>query len=377
MKIKRSHIRIKIFAVVLLILSFSGLLYSSEIFFHEEFIDKDGDFIHNMHSVNDDGSMPINIGYGAMPKLSPNKKYLSFIKATPEYSGQPSFSQMIIMDGRNDRKNITDTKGNIISETDIIFRGEEYLGEKIIRYCWHPNSESLAYAMVEGPNRRDGFIYIFNIKTGKTTKIYNFKYNMYTDAIWATTLEWSPDGKYLLFYTTTSEKKRNGIYIIDPETKLVRLVSEDGALPRFVDNNRIVFIVKSSIWIIDIRSNEKTEIIDTKLKIIDLSNVIGEKLVIQVFPEIDTPTLHLFDFGDNTVKVLQFEEHIFFCPKLSPDGNKMTVIGKLKNRTTTAGFYIYDFKLKKITLLKKLMTEGSKGFWYGVYFGYGNNSSWN
>lgn len=56
----------------------------------------------------------------------------------------------------------------------------------------------------------------------------------------------------------------------------------------------------------------------------------------------------------------------------------MTVIGaKVEEDNTMVGYYVYDLKTKEITLLKKLKGEKNEGFWFGLYFGYGNHTSWN
>ena len=242
------------FVTVMAILVFANISYAGDILFHEEFTDTEIPEAV-MYRVEDDGSDLTNIGNGAFPQRSPNKNYFSFIT----YAYQ--FGQLLIRDEISHE--ILQTQKD--SENLV-------LQPCSIRYCWYPDSKRVAYAAILQRNTHEGFIYIFDTKTRQTKKVHHFKYSRYSDAIWGTTLTWSPDGKYLLFNTPGMDSKNEDttvISLIDPKIESVKTL-EIGYLPRFVNDKKIVFTTGLSIWITDIDNGKKSKILDTQYPVVSL-----------------------------------------------------------------------------------------------------------
>ncbi len=377
--------------VFLSILMIPQLSFCDEILFHELI------FNHKliettMYSVNDDGSGPVKLGDGEFAKRSPDKTYLSYIKLDPPYYRFETWGDLVIKNVKSGEvipvQNFSRVDCNKV-QCNIIMRQPGHkktdsvvLPNCTINYCWNPDSTRVAYATILGLSMRDGFVYVFDVKTRKATRLHHFKYHSFTTVPWGISMSWSPDGKRLLFNTADIETKdinKLNIYLIDPETQTKKSV-ENGCLPRFVDNKTIIFSTGATIWRKNIETGEKTKVIDIQGVVSSISRVRQNRVLLQVAPG-ENPTsgpskLYSLNIETHQLKQINVENYIFYCPHISPDGKKMTVIGA-DLAEKRFGYFVYDFQTKKVILLKALnIDENSRGLLMGTVFGYGNHAHW-
>ncbi len=349
------------------------LIYGDDILLHE-ISNKEV----NMYSVTPDGSTVKTLGRGMFPQRSPNKNYLSYINVLPEQYGVSAEEGHLV---------IKDLKRMMSFQVEDHLLEDHHLIESIICYCWRPDSKSVAFATLFGPDRLDGYICVFDLSTRKTRKVAQFKrYYDYEVAIIFTRLEWSPDGKYLVFSSPSEKPKRQeDIKLINPDNGETKIISKNGYFPSFINNELILFVAgseKSEIWTMHYDGSEKKRIFDVKSAVLRPTKIVNNRMIIQT-QEIGKGSqspfkLYLLNIKEKHLETINVENYILLCPNISPDGKKMTVFGmNYKLETENIGYYIYDFDTKNISLLKDLQYEEDRGFWWGLYLGYGNSTNWN
>lgn len=352
----------------------SNVTYANDILFHE-FIDEQA----VMYSVKANGSNLTNIAYGMFPQRSPDKNFISYVELRPKIPGQKQFpadlGQLIVEDKKD--KKLFRIKGysNI---------GKLNYQHFTIRHCWHPDSKCIAFVAILGTSG-DGFIYHHNIKTQETRIIKHFRYKAFADALWGATLQWSPDGKYLAFSCPSEPNKPAKwqlISLIKFQKEARETLTEEGRLPRFIDSGRILFIKQTSIWTVCTNGTKKTKLLDINSPILSSTRVVNNEIILQVrsndrsseFPF----NLYLVDIKTKRLENIKVKDYYFLCPKMSPDGTKITVFGLKPGREeANIGYYVYNLETKQTSLIKKLIYNDDKGFWWGLYTGYGNSTSWN
>lgn len=363
-----------LFGILFATQSFSNVIYANDIMFHE-FIDEQA----VMYRVNSNGSNLTNIGYGMFPQCSPDKKFISYVELRPKISGQQLFPAdlgQLIVENKKEKK--------IIRIKGSSKMGNLHYQHFTIRHCWHPNSKSIAFVAILGPSG-DGFIYYYSIKTQETKVIKRFRYKAFSDALWGTTLRWSPDGKYLAFSCPGEPNKPMNwqlFSLTNFQKEVSAALTIEGRLPRFIDSGRILFIKQSAIWTVHTDGTKIKKLLELSSTIMSSTRVVNNKIILQIqsndksseFPF----NLYLVDIKTKRLENIKVEDYYFLCPKMSPDGTKITVFGlKPRREEPDIGYYVYNLENRQTSLLKKLIYNDDKGFWWGLYTGYGNSTSWN
>jgi len=354
-----NKIFLKLFSVLIASLSLFGIAHVGDILFHEEI---GGQPI--MYRVSPDGTGVREIGHGLSPKWSSDKKFISYVGTDPENIGE-----LVVADPRGKE---------VFSIKKIRDIGS------IIRYCWNPKSKSIAFVTVFG--RHEGSVSNYDIETKNIKILHKAQFKDLDEALVATTLEWSPDGEQLLFSAGSLFSKGQNIALVNAKKATVKTLSDLGTLPRFTGKDRVLFVIGSEIWTIHTDGSNKRRLLDLESPVMNSSRAVNNKIILQV-SEKDMPgkaKLFLFDIENIRLEEIKVESYLLLCPKISPDGNKFTAIGlKLKNRELVSekeaepGYYVFDLKTNKVTLLKRFEPDKGEGFWFGVYLGYGNHTSWN
>lgn len=363
-----------LFGILIVTQLIPNVSYANDILFHE-FIDEQA----VMYGVKTNGSNLTNIGYGMFPQSSPDKKFISYVELRPKMPGRKQFpadlGQLIVEDKKE--KELFRIKG--YSNIDNL-----NYQHFTIRHCWHPDSKSIAFVAILGPSG-DGFIYYHSIKTQKTRIIKHFRYKAFADALWGTTLQWSPDGKYLVFSCPGERNKLANwqiINFVNFQKEASATLTEEGRLPRFIDSDRILFIKQSAIWTVRTDGTKKTKLLDVNSPILSSTRVVNNKIILQIrsndrsseFPF----DLYLFEIKKTRLENIKIKDYHILCPKMSPDGIKITAFGlKPGKEEVNIGYYVHNLETKQTSLLKKLTYNDDRGFWWGLYSGYGNSTSWN
>ena len=336
-----------------------------EILFHELYEDT-----MEMYAISDTEATLRNIGQGIYPAKSANKHYLAYIQLFKMRNG--GFSP-----ANPGRIAIRDLKEN--KPVKYISNGRI---EFIPCFRWRPDGKSLAYISLAGPGLREGCIYIYNPADETSRKVLTFGYESFDSGFGGTDLEWSPDGKDLLF-TALDRNNPGGIMkLIHAAEGSATVWTESGRRPRFVDDRRILYIAGKEIMTIGRDGGGKKQLMDIGSSIITVSQVAGGRAVVMTKKAAggsEIPyTLYLLDISKKRAKEIGGDEPAFLCPVISPDGKKMTALGvKLGPERPEIGYYVYDFKTREHSCLKMLEKELSRGFWWSVYSGGGNSTSWN
>jgi len=357
---------------------FPKSIYSDEILFHERSNNK-----MNMYSIKPDGSDLKSLGPGRYPQRSPDKNYLSYIKFIPHHYIISLWGQGSLV--------IKDLKRNVSFQVEDHLQGERFPIEHIICYCWSPDSKSVAFATLFGPGKGDGYICVFDLRTQKTRKVVQFRRDgVKNENIFISTrLEWSPDGKYLVFSSPVKILNDNkSIKLINPNNGKIKIIAKNSSFSSFINNKSILFVTGyegvegAEIWTMHIDGSEKMKIFNLKLPIILTSKAVNNKVIFQTSETKNgQPILQFLDIKEKYLITIKVEDYILLCPNISPDGNKMTVFG-MNNKLGKGniGFYIFDFETNNISLLKDLQYDElseDKGFWFGALYGYGNSTNWN
>lgn len=336
-------------------LSLLDIVYSSDILFHEQ---TGGETI--IYKVSPDGTGLRKIGNGFSPQWSPDNKFITYIDPK-------TFGEFVFKDSGG-------KESFRIKEKEL-----ENVGS-IIQYAWNPKSESIAFVSVYG--RHKGVVSCFNLKTKKIKPLHKIEFDDLDVAIISTTLEWSSDGELLLF------SKEQGITLIDSKNETVTKILDIGTLPRFIEKDRILFIIGSEIWTINIDGSNKKKLFDTGTSVMNTSKVVNKKILLQLevknlFGELPSKML-LLDLSNNRAKEVTLGKYLFLCPNIAPDGIKFTSFGmKLKNgelvsgQYVESGYYVFDLETEKVTVLKKSEAYKNGGFWSGIYLNCGSHPSWN
>ncbi len=352
--------------IVTLILS--SIAYGGNILLHEE--------VGNqpiIYSISPDGTNLKKIGQGLSPQWSPDRKFISYVE--PMKGTDPTI-----------------VKGLVVTEhggKEVFRIGGTKDITSIIRYRWNPDSKGIALVTVLG--RHQGTIAYYDIKTKQLKSLHKIEFRDIDEAFLETTLEWSPDGRQLLFSSRALLPKGQGVVLINTNDGATKNLSDVGILPRFV-GGKVFFVIGSEIWTTNLDGSDKKKLSDIGLPIINSSNAANNKIIFQINAEKlnkEIPfKLYLLNLDNNEtdLKEINSKNHLLLCPNISPDGNKFTAIGMrltkdgqfVSEEESELGYYIFDIKTGEVTLLKKFEDRNKgKGFWWGIYGGYGNHTSWN
>lgn len=356
------------FLGLIVTLMLSSIAYGGNILLHEEVGNQP--IIYN---ILPDGTNLKKIGQGLSPQWSPDRKFISYIE--PMKGTDPTIVKglAVIEPGGKEVFHIGGTK-------DIT---------SIIRYRWNPNSKGIALVTVLG--RHNGSILYYDIATKQTQTLLKVEFKDLDMAFLETTLEWSPDGRQLLFSSRALLPKGQGVALININDGATKNLSDVGILPRFV-GGKVFFVIGSEIWGTNLDGSDKKKLSDIGLPVINSSNAANNKIIFQVDAQKKDKEfpfkLYLLNLDNNRINLIEIgsKNHLLLCPNISPDGNKFTAIGmRLKKdgqfvseEESELGYYIFNIKTGEVTLLKKFEDRNKgKGFWWGIYAGYGNHTIWN
>lgn len=368
MTIVKNKYLLRFFSGLIANLTFFSIANCGDILFHEEVGEQ-----AIIYTVSSEGTNLKKIGKGLFPQWSPDKNYISYVEYIER--GDPTFARGLVV---------------IEPSGKEIFRiGGKENPASIIRYSWHPNGKGIALLTVLG--RHNGSIRYYDINTKQMRTLQEVEFKDLDMAFIATTLEWSHDGKQILFSSRSLLPKGKGVFLIDIKDGAIKNLSDEGILPRFV-SGKVLFMTGSEVWTINLDGSDKKKIADIGVSVISSTTVSNNKIIFQVdaqkigkeYPFI----LYLLDLNKKELNLEEIKsKYMLLCPNISPDGNKLTAIGmRLKDEkgqfvseeVANLGYYIFDLRTNAVTLIKRFEdTKKDKGFWWGIYMGYGNHTNWN
>ena len=368
MNVKQSNFFLRFFAGMIANLLLLGMANSSDILFHEKVAEQ-----AIIYRVSSEGTNLKKIGHGLFPQWSPDGEYISYVESF-ESADSPIMKAFVVI------KSIGKEVFRIDAREDMT---------SILLYSWNPTSKGIALVTVFG--RYEGSILYYDIKTKQIKKLHRFGFEDLDMTFITTSLEWTPDGKHLLFSSWGLLPKELGMIQINVDTGIVKNLSDKGRLPRFIEG-KVLFTIGTEIWTVNLDGSDKKKIYDTGMPIISLSRAVNNRIILQMESrDLDMKIpfkLYLLNFDKNIINLNEIKpkNYLLLCPNISIDGKKFTAIGmKLKNKEgqlaseeeEELGYYIFDIGTEKVTLLKKFEDSNKdERFLWGIYGGYGNYTSW-
>jgi Tol biopolymer transport system component len=325
---------LKHFCVLLLGLLISGKAYGGDILIQEGELGKSV-----IYSVSPNGSNLKKIGDGILPQWSPDRKYISYLKFGTQNT------ELVVTSAREGKE---------------IFKVSRPLDKGVMMYhTWNPKGDGIAFINF-GPT---GSVSYYDSRTKEIRTLCRVEFRSSEDALFST-LEWSRDGDKILFSPsyTSKGKEAYSAQLIDRRKRTAKKLIEAGLFPRFIGKEKILIVVNSEVWTINSDGSDKRKIHDFTAPVIDVTKESKGKIIFVVKPQ-DLPgnppcRLFLFNLESNRVEEINTQGYVFMSPAISSDGNQFAAIGsKWKDgEPSDEGYYVYDLKTQKITLLKKIAT---------------------
>jgi hypothetical protein len=299
-----------------------------------------------IYSVSPDGTNLKRIGDGLFPQWSPDRNFISYIKTLNE-----SMNLVVV-----------NTKGR------EVFNVSEAIDKGIIMYhTWNPKGGGIAFIRF-GP---ESSVVYYDIKTRRMRTLHTVKFRSAQEAFLSTTLEWSLDGERLLFSPGYINRLRD-VDLIDLKKGTVKKLIEGGLFPRFISKEKVLFVINSEIWSMNIDGSDKRKLHDTGIPILSVTKEARRKIIFLAKPK-DLPgepplRLFLLNLENNKLEEIKTQGYAFSAPEISPDGSKFAAIGfKLRDGELEeeAEYCVYDLETRQATFLKKMEASGSRDF--GLY----------
>jgi len=326
--------------------------YGADILIHDGGIDEGV-----IYSVSADGSNFKKIGDGFFPQWSPDRKLISYIRADTA-----SECMKLIVVNREGKE---------------VFNVSEPIDKGIIMYhTWDPKGGGIAFIRYEP----ESSVVYYNIKTRGMKTLHTVKLESAEEAFFSTTLEWSPDGERLLFSPGYINRLRD-VDLIDLKKGTVNKLIDVGFFPRFISKEKVLFVINSEVWSINIDGSDKRKLLDTGVPILSVTKESRKTIIFLTKPKdlkpkdlSGSPPLRLFllNLENNKLEEIKTQGYLFMSPEISPDGSKFAAIGsKLRDGEPEEEAYycVYDLKTKETTFLKKVDASKSREFGLYILFG--------
>lgn len=339
---------------------FSQPIYGEEIIFAE---DLEGKSI--IYRALADGKNLEKIGPGSLPQWSPDRKIISYV--APSEVGNEVVG--------------------IGPDMKEIFRVRGILGS-ILFSRWNPDGKSIALVAALkhlGTLSPEANIISLDIKSYTIEILFKIPMELKDIGLPYITLDWSPDGKNLLFSAISNDlDKKYDIFMINPSRKEARSISKEGILPRFLSNNKIVYVLRDEIWIVDTDLNSQRKLLTIGLRApfyILFGDLCREKMILSTIcsSEDSALKLYLLNLKNETIDRIRTPGHVLNYPIFSPDCQKFSATGYrlTPEKKKMGGYFTFDLKHKEISLLKSYEEEISGEFQPFIFLmQYRNHSCW-
>lgn len=328
---------LKHFSVLLLGLLISGNAYAGDILIQEGAL---GQSV--IYRVSPNGTNLKKIGDGIFPQWSPDNKYISYIQFGTENT------ELVVTSVDQGRE---------------VLKVSQPLDKGVMMYhAWNPKGNGIAFVSF-GPV---SWVSWYDIRTKDIRTLHKVEFRSSEDALFST-LEWSPDGDKMLFSPShaSTGKEAYLAHLIDCRKGTANKLIEGGLFPRFIGKERILIVVNSEVWTMNNDGTDRRKIHAFGMPVLNVTKESKRKMVFVIKPP-DLPgnppcRLFLINLESNRFEEINTQGYVFISPAISSDGNQFAAIGwKWKGREPSdEGYYVYDVKTQKTTLLKKI--EPGKG----------------
>lgn len=334
-----NKVLLRYLCVLFLGLFISGEAYGGDILIQEGEL---GQSI--IYRASPSGSNLKKIGGGILPQWSPDRKYISYIRFGTEN---------------------TELVATSAQEGKEVFKVSQPLDKGVMMYhTWGPRGDGIAFINF-GPT---GSVSYYDSRTKEIRTLFRLEFRSSEDALFST-LDWSPNGDKILFSPSYTSRGKGAYlaYLIDFRKGTARKLIDAGLFPRFIGKEKILIVVDSEVWTINYDGGDKRKIHDFGAPVLDVTKESKGKMIFVVKPQGSAGNpfsrLFLLNFEGNRFEEINTHGYTFVSPAMSFDGNQFAAIGsKWKDRESfDEGYYVYDIKTQKTTLLKKIEPDKSTG----------------
>lgn len=319
--------------------------------------------------VNPDGSNLKEVIKNAIsPQWSPDGRMIAFVKV----AGETNIGLMI-----------SDENGVIIHDE---IKGMKIKLDKkpverfICSYAWSPDNKYIAFT-AGFSIARQLYLELYDLVAQKTKTLYQIPAKD-IDMACLSPIDWSLDGKKIIF-ASQGLGATGEIGAFDIEENHYEIISKEGIFPK-IWGDRIFFMTLSdntaTYWSIDLISQSKELIIKSDKILMPISKINRDRVILQGQLKDKIPGIYVLNLKTKDIRKISISDYVFLQPEFSPEGDKIIgiaiKISDLNSKIGRFGYYVYDLKSEKMTLLKDISSDKGQSYWWSAYLGGRKDFSW-
>ncbi len=325
--------------------------------------------------VNPDGSNLKEVIKNAMyPQWSPDGKMIAFVRVTDE---------------KHPALIVSDENGRIIHDQIEGMKmkfNKTPVGRFICSHAWSPDNKYIAFT-TGFSIARQSYLELYDLTNKKTKTLYQIPAKD-IDVACLSPIDWSRDGKEIIF-ASQGGGSANEIRAFDIEKNHEEIITKESMFPK-IWGDRIFFMTLSdntaAYWSIDLVSRSKDLIIRSDKILMPISKINRDRVILQGQLKDKIPGIYVLNLKTRDMRKISANDYMLLQPEFSPKGDKIIGIGikisdlhnegDLKSESGRFGYYVYDLKSEKMTLLKEMTDDKGKSYWWSAYLGGRKDFSW-
>lgn len=319
--------------------------------------------------INPDGSnMKEAIKNAIYPQWSPDGRMIAFVKV----AGETNISLMI-----------SDENGVIIHDEikGMKIKLDKKPVEKFIcSYAWSPDNKYIAFT-TGFSIARQLYLELYDLTTKRTRTLYQIPAKD-IDMACLSPIDWSLDGKKIIF-ASQSLGDSGEVGVFDIEKNHEEIIAQKGMFPK-IWGDRIFFMTltdnTATYWSVDLITQSKEMIIKSDKILMPISKINGDRVILQGQLKDRIPEIYVLNLKTKDMRKILVSDYVFLQPEFSPEGDKIIgiaiKISDLNSKIGRFGYYVYDLKSEKMTLLKDISSDKGQSYWWSAYLGGRKDFSW-
>jgi WD40 repeat protein len=319
----------------------------------------------SIYCINPDGTgLKKIVKKGVYPVLSPDRSKFAYLA--------PAGTNKDIVKNRS-IISISDCNGNVFSTINPMIAKVAGIEEYDLPgyYEWCPSGKKLAIVSIFLQN--DVILRIFDLEKENIQEIYKTKVKNFDLAYLWSFIEWINDNK-LLFYNGSPAGDEVRASVIDSGIKSILQFKHETLLLRYWPGKGFLVFSPSEkgtdLLVLDDRGDKTEPFLFLDKILAPASKVSNSNLLLYGGQQGDiNRKLYNLSLIKKQIEAIDTPKKFnCFSSELSPDGNKFICVGA-KDAEQEAGYYLFEIRTKKLTLLYKFPTKMDSSYWKSIYFG--------